>query len=233
MTGSIDARDIHHIATAAELASKVLRDRGDRAWKRSADYEPGAPTSRPADATGGGTRLDDDGVPIVSADRIGDQVAASQRLDDDGRPIGERHERSARTDLADALRALDTAASRVVDLVDEITRTHTAAPPEDPRGWCPTCKAAGVTEPSAMRTDGSQRFRDVGGHCRRCIEFHAKHGFDRPALIIQRIAEGRKLSKTEADRTIARARREHELEQRKKAARAARRRAEEQEAEAS
>ena len=171
MTGSIDARDIHHIATAAELASKVLRDRGDRAWKRSADYEPGAPTSRPADATGGGTRLDDDGVP--------------------------------------------------------------AAPPEDPRGWCPTCKAAGVTEPSAMRTDGSQRFRDVGGHCRRCIEFHAKHGFDRPALIIQRIAEGRKLSKTEADRTIARARREHELEQRKKAARAARRRAEEQEAEAS
>lgn len=221
---TIDARDIHHIATASELAAKVLRDRGDRAWRRSAEYEPGAPTSRPAGASGGGTRLDDDGVPIVSADRIGDQVAHT-----------EEHgtSRSTRTELADALRALDTAASRVVDLVDEITRTHTAAPPEDPRGWCPTCKAAGVTEPSAMRTDGSQRFRDVGGHCRRCIEFHAKHGFDRPALIIQRIAEGRKLSKTEADRVIARARREHELEQRKKAARAARRRAEEQEAEAS
>lgn len=221
---SIDARDIFHIATAAELAAKVLRDRGDRAWKRSADFEPGAPTSRPADATGGGTRLDDDGVPIVSADRIGDQVAAASE---------HGSSRSARTDLSAALRALDTAASRVVDLVDEITRTHTAAPPEDPRGWCPNCRAADVTEPSAIRTDGSQRFRDVLGRCRRCIEFHAKHGFDRPALIIARIAEGRKLSQSEADRVIARAHREHELDQKKAAARAARRAAEQQEAEAS
>lgn len=218
---SIDARDIFHIATAAELSAKVLRDRGERAWKRSADYEPGAPTSRPADSAAGGTRIDDDGVPIVSSDRIGDQVA------------DQRVQRSARNDLRDALAALDTAASRVVDLVDEITRTHTAAPPEDPRGWCPICRAADVTEPSAIRTDGSQRFRDVLGRCRRCIEFHAKHGFDRPALIIARLAEGRKLSQTEADRVIARARREHELEQKKKAAREARGRAGRQEQEAS
>lgn len=221
MTRSIDARDIFHIAAGAELAAKVLRDRGERAWKRSADYEPGAPTSRPADSAAGGTRVDDDGVPIVSADRIGDQVA------------DQRVHRSARNDLRDTLVALDTAASRAVDLIDEITRTHTAAPPEEPRGWCPTCRAAGVTEPSAVRTDGSQRFRDTVGRCRRCIEFHAKHGFDRPALIIARIAEGRRLSQAEADRVIARARREHELEQKKAAARAARRRSERQEAEAS
>lgn len=221
---SIDSRDIHHIAAGAEHAAKVLRDRGDRAWRRSADFEPGAPTSRPADATGGGTRIDDDGIPIISADRIGDQVAAAEE---------HRPERSARNELRDALHAADIANQRLVDLVDQITRTKTSAPPEDPRGWCPSCRRAGVTQPSAMRDDGSQRFRDRDGRCRPCIDFLAKHGFDRPALIIARISEGRRLSKAEADTAIARAKREHQLEQRKVAARAARRRAEAGKAEAS
>lgn len=218
---SIDSRDIHHIAAAAELAAKVLRDRGERAWKRAADFDPGAPTSRPPDAAGGGTRVDDDGIPIVTADRIGDQVA------------DDREQVSTRAELRDALHAMDVANQRVIDLVDSITRTHTAAPPDDPRGWCPNCRRANVTEPSAVRDDGSQRFRDKDGRCRPCIRFHTEHGFDRPPLIIQRKAEGRKLSKAEADREIARARREHELETKKAEARAARKRAADQEAQAS
>lgn len=221
----IDARDIFHIATAAELASKVLRDRGERAWNRSATFDPGAPTSRPADAGTSGTRTDDEdevsadlaGLPVLGVDPVGERIA------------GGHDERSSRAELRDALAALDTAAARVVDLVDSITRTHTAAPPEDPRGWCPTCRGAGVTQPSAIRDDGSRRYRDALGRCRPCINFLEQHGFDRPALIIQRKAEGRPLSQKEADQVIGRARREHELEQKKAAQRAARRLAEQQE----
>lgn len=94
-------------------------------------------------------------------------------------------------------------------------------------------RRAGVTEPSAMRDEGSQWFRDKDGRCRPCIRFLEKHGFDKPALIIQRKAEGRKLSQAEADKAIARARREHQLEQKKAEARAAWKRAKRQDAQAS
>lgn len=225
MTGRtpLDSRDIFPIAAGAELAAKVLRDRGERAWKRSASFDPGAPTTRPADVAGGGTRVDEEGIPIVTSDRIGDQVAAAEH----------QQSTSSRAELARALRDLDTATQRVIDLVDSLCRTHTAAPPEDPRGWCPNCRKAGVNQPSAMRDDGSRRFRDRLGRCRPCINFHEQHGFDRPALIIQRKAEGRPLSQHEADQAIARARREYELDRKKAAARAARKRAEEQEERAS
>lgn len=223
---TIDARDIRPIAATAATAAKVLEDRGKRAWDRAGEFDSSGVRSVSYDRTGASGRRTElyvdgpDGARQLSADEVADGASSDWHSPAIHDPAGDQATNGSRdpqhrTELRDALKALDVAASRVVDLVDQLTRTKATIKPEDPRGWCPNCRTAGVMEPSALRSDGSQRYRDRDGRCRPCIEFVGVHGFDRPALIIARKSEGRKLSQSEADRAIDRARREHEIEQRK------------------
>lgn len=227
---SIDRRDILPISKVGENAAKILRSRGDRAWRRAQDFEASPVRTQKFDSDGRGIGRTEyyvdtpDGCRQLTKDELDEGAAYDWYEIVESDPTGDAaseprgRTRSVLTELKGALAAYETHAQRLVDLVDEITRTKTDIKPDDPRGWCPNCRAAGVTEPSAMRTDKKtklQRYRDAAGRCRPCADFHAANSFERPALIIQRISEGRKLTEAETTEAIGRARRTHEIEQRK------------------
>lgn len=197
MSRRYDKRDIQAIAQGGETAAKVVRERGERAWNRAREFDPGGVGSRAWNAGSGGTQLDEDGVPIIGSDPVGDQAVDDAPLHLDR--------------LRRRLRAYDLAGQAVVEVIDELTRTHVAVQPENPRGFCPICAAAGVKdEPSAMRTDkktGLSRLRFADGACRSCGDFRWVNGFDRPAEIVQHGT--RRWNDRELKRIMDQARKEH------------------------